>query len=540
VVSAVIERHEITVRSGAVATESAVATGIGARILELGGNAMDAAAAACLADAVTMPYFVDLGGYVCAATVLDASGRVWSIDANAIAPAAARSDMFTTRPPEPGKVGINENEYECSVDGDANIYGPLAVAPPGFVAGVGTLWERWGRLRWEQIVAGSVDLIERGFPFADTAPAVEKRLPVIAQYAPTRELLLPDGKTPHADQIWHRSDLATTLLRLAKAGWRDFYEGEIGRRIGDYVEATGGVMTRADMAAFQPRVTPALESSYRHASVYGPLLPNGALTVLQILNMLEAFDPVPQDRPLYWHRLAEILKLAWSDRLEYLADPDFADVPASRLLGKRYAAERVDLLRRWPDRIGRPGAPLPSASRHGTAHVSAADAEGNVVSVTISQGNPFGSCVTVPGTGFILGHAMCRFDPRPGRRNSIAPGKRPLNNVCPMIVRTRDRDVAVGMRGGRRIVSVVAQMAHRIVDHGMSPLEASTSIRIHTLADEPIEYEKGAPVPFEAELTRMGHQFRSVDELGGSAHCAEIDRASRSIRAGGSISAAGL
>ena len=535
------EGKEVTGRRGALGTESAEAARVGARLLEEGGNAMDAAAAACLVNAITLPYFVDLGGYVCAATVLEgASGRVWSLDANCVAPAGAREDMFDVTAREPGKIGINENEYDCSVNGDANIYGPLAVAPPGFVAGVGLLWEKWGRLKWEQIVAGALDVVDRGFPYGDTAAAIDKRLPVIVKFEPTKQLLLPSGRPPRPDDVWHRTDLSATLRRLAAAGWRDFYDGEIGRRIGDYVNAIGGVMTRADMAAFEPRVTGTLETTYRGAVAHGPILPNGALSALQILNMLECVDAYPLDDVRYWHQLAEILKLAWRDRLSYLADPAFADVPAKRLLDKAYAAERTETIRKLPDHVDREGAPLPSANPHGTAHVSAADSDGNVVSVTISQGNPFGSCVTVPGTGFILGHGMCRLDPRPGRPNSIAPGKRPLNNVCPLIIRMPDRDIAVGMRGGRRIVSVVSQIAHRLVDFGMSPRAVSTSMRIHTLADEPIEYDASAPLPFEGELTRMGHRFRRVDELGGSAHCAEIARPSRIVRGGGAVAAAAV
>ena len=502
---------------------------------------MDAAAAACLVNAVTLPYFVDLGGYVCAGTVLEArSGRIWSVDANCVAPAAAREDMFHAGPRQPGKAGINEHEYECSVARDANIYGPLAVAPPGFVAGVGTIWETWGRLRWAQVVAPAMEIAHAGFPYGDTAAAIDKRLAIIRQDEPTRDLLLVSGRAPRADDVWRRTDLGRTLQRLAAAGWRDFYDGEIGRRIGDHVSAIGGAMTREDMAAFAPRVTSALETTYRGASVHGPILPNGALSALQVLNMLECFDAKPLESAGYWHLLAEILKLAWHDRLCSLADPNFADVPASMLLDKGYAARRVQPIRDDPDRAGRPGPLQSSASRHGTAHVSAADAEGNVVSVTISQGNPFGACVTVPGTGFVLAHGMCRLDPRPGRPNSIAPGKRPLNNICPLIIRMADRDVAVGMRGGRRIVSVVAQIAHRLVDFRMAPDEACTSMRIHTLADEPIEYEASIPFPFEAELTRMGHAFRPVEELGGSAHCAGVVRATGAVRAGGSIVAAGV
>jgi len=538
----VLEGKEITVRAGAVGTESPEAARVGARMIELGGNAMDAAAAACLVTAVTLPHFVDLGGYVCAGAVLEAtSDRVWSLDANSVAPAAAREDMFGVTGREPGKVGINENEYDCSVSNDANIYGPLSVAPPGFVAGVGTLWEKWGRLEWAQIIAGSLDVVDRGCPYGDTASAIEQRLSIILKNEPTKQLLVPAGKLPRPDDVWHRVDLGKTLQRLAIAGWRDFYDGEIGRAIGDYVSAIGGAMTRADMAAFEPRVTSTLETTHRGATVHGPILPNGAFSALQILNMLECFDARPLDDPRYWHELAEILKLAWHDRLRWLADPAFADVPDAMLLDKHYAAERVKTIRDHPDRVERrPAAPQASANPHGTAHVSAADWEGNVVSVTISQGNPFGSCVTVPGTGFTLGHGMCRFDPRPRRPNSIAAGKRPLNNVCPLVIRMPDRDVAAGMRGGRRIVSVIAQIAHRLIDYGMSPYAASTAMRIHTLRDEPIEYDERAPLPFEAELTRMGHEFRRVDELGGSAHYAEVVRSLNVVRAGGSIGAAGV
>lgn len=536
----IVEGREITARLGAVGTESPEAARIGARMLDAGGNAMDAAAAACLATAVELPYFVDFGGYVCAGTVLEGtSGRVWSLDANSVAPRAAHANMFGVIAREPGKVGINEHEYDCSVQDDTNVYGPLSVAVPGFVAGVGRLWERWGRLPWPAIVAGSQELVDRGFPYGDIAPAIERRLPIISRYEATAHLLMPRGIPPRPDDIWHRPDLGRTLARLAAAGWRDFYEGEIGRRIGDYVADAGGVMTRDDMASFEARLGDAVETSYRGASVYGPVLPNGAVSALQILNMLESLDCPALDDPRYWHRLAEILKLAWRDRLRYLADPAFADVPAAMLLDKAYAAGRVETIRQYPDRVDRGGAPQPRASRHGTAHVSAADAGGNVVSITISQGNPFGSCVTVPGTGFILAHGMCRFDPRPGLPNSVAAGKRPLNNVCPLIVRTPERDVAVGMRGGRRIVSVVPQIAHRLVDFRMSPYDAATALRIHTLAEEPIEREASSPFPPEEALLRLGHEVRAVDELGGSAHCAEVARGG-AVRAGGSIGAAGV
>lgn len=536
-----IEGKEIVVSKGAVATEAAEAARIGARILERGGNAMDAAAAACLACGVLIPYYVDIGGYACSGVVLEgSSGRVWSLDSNSTAPAAAHESMFEVMEKIPGKVGLNENEYDCSVKDDANVYGPLAAAPPGFMGGVGTLWEKWGRLKWSDIVEPSIALVHNGFPYGDVAPEIERRLPIIRRYEPTYRHLLPHDKLPRPDDIWHRPDLDQTLARLASAGWRDFYEGEIGRRVGDYIESAGGVMTRADMAALQPRVTAPIESSFRGAPVHGPILPNGSLSAMQMLNMLDCFEPLAIDDIQYWHRLAEILKLGWRDRLHYVADPDFADVPVGRLLSRVYAAGRVEVLRTFPDYVDRIGPDQATANPHGTANVSAADAEGNVVAMTLTQGNPFGTCVTVPGTGFTLGHGMCRFDPRPGLANSIAPGKRPLNNFCSLIVRCKDRDVAAGMQGGRRMVSVIPQVVQRMVDFGMSPHQAATSPRIHTMGYEPIECEESPPFPFEKELRAFGHDVRPVSEVGRTVHVAEFFRETKKIRAGGSMFAAGV
>src|SRR5437868_6155123 len=138
----------------------------------------------------------------------------------------------------------------------------------------------------------------------------------------------------------------------------------------------------------------------------------------------------------------------------------------------------------WQRRLGTTEV---SAFPHGTIHVAAADRCGNLVSMTISQGGMFGSCLTVPGRGIILGHGMCRFDPHAGHANSPGPRKRPLNNVCPLIIRMPDRDVAIGARGGRKIVSICAQLAQRIVDRGATVYQAAAAPRIHILTDGPLE-----------------------------------------------------
>ena len=537
----VVWAQEVISGAGAVATELEEVARVGAGIVERGGNAMDAAAAACLAGCIMQPHLSDLGGYVCCAVVLEAKAdRVWSLDSNSVAPEAAHERMFKVLPLAEGPRDINENEYGCRIENNANVYGPLAVGVPGTLGGVGRLWERWGSLKWSEIVAPSLTLLENGFAFGPTAEAIKQKEPMIRRYEPSVRHLLPDGKVPGKDQIWHRPDMKKTLERISASGWRDFYEGEIGQKIADYVAGLGGILTRKDMSRFDPRVSEPYQIVYRDAKVFGAILPNGGLSSLQILNMLECFEPVPDRTAAYWHRLAEILKLAWRDRLSYVGDPDFATVPVARLLNKEYAAGRTETIRQFPNHVDRLVPALPEPSPHGTMHVSAADKTGNLVAITISHGGLFGSCLTVPGTGITLGHGMCRFDPHPGLVNSVGALKRPLNNVSPTIVRLPDRDVALGLRGGRRIVNVSAQLAQRIIDFKSTVSEATAAPRLVIQAKEPGEVANSLEPSIVKELVSMGHELKPVPGLVMGAHGAEFLKRERKVRSGGNSGAAGV
>lgn len=545
----IIEGQEVTCGGGVVATGPAAAARIGAEILAQGGNAMDAAAAASLACSVLEPESVDLGGYIlCALVRRTGDDRVWTLDANAVAPRRATATMFNVAPAVPGRTGINESEYDCSIAGDVNIDGPLSVAVPGFMAGVGTLCERWGRLPWSQIVAPSQRLVADGFPYGPGAAAIKRRLEILKPFEPTLRHLMPVGALPSRDDIWHRPDLELTLARLSEHGWQDFYSGELGRRIGQYISDSGGILDASDMADYTPRVEPALEGRYRGHAVFASALPAGGLTTLEILNFLDCFPPsVALDAPDYWHRLGEVTRMAWQDRLRYFGDPDFIDIPVARLLSRDYALGRTATLRQFPASIAPQDVPAPPTAPS-TIHVSAADREGNLVSATLSQGLAFGSCVTVPGTGIILGHGMSRLDPRPGRPNSIAPGKRPLSNVSPIILCLPDRDIALGTRGGRPIINVCAQLAHRIVDASLSPAQTLPMPRLSVCDREPLEFLKfdfteAVPQDILEKLAAMGHRVTRKQELvegAGAAHCAEFLKDRRTLRGSGDTWAAGI
>lgn len=545
----IMEGREVVCDAGAVATGPAAAARIGAEILAEGGNAFDAAAAASLACAVLEPQSVDLGGYVLYAVVRKAGdSQAWTLDANARAPRRATETMFTVTAAEPGRAGVNEVEYQCSVRGNVNIIGPLSVATPGFMAGVGTLSERWGRLRWPRIVAPSQRLVSDGFPYGPTAASIERQLPLLKAFEPTCSHLMPKGTVPARNEIWRRPDLEKTMARLSEHGWQDFYSGELGRTIAQYVSEIGGILGIDDMAAYAPRLEPAPRTTYRGHTVFAAGLPAGGVTTLEILNLLDCFPPsTALDTPEYWHRLGEVMRMAWQDRIRYFADPDFCEVPVERLLSKDYAMGRTETLRQFPASIAPQEAPgLPALP--GTIHVSVADREGNLVAATLSQGQAFGSCVTVPGTGVILGHGMSRLDPRPGRANSVAPGKRPLSNVSPLIACLPERDIALGSRGGRPIINVCAQLAHRIVDGPLTPAQALPLPRMSVCDREPLEFHKfdfteTAPDSVLNDLTTMGHHVirkNETIECVGAAHCAELLKHHGRVRAAGDTWAAGV
>jgi gamma-glutamyltranspeptidase/glutathione hydrolase len=238
---------------------------------------------------------------------------------------------------------------------------------------------------------------------------------------------------------------------------------------------------------------------------------------------------------VYWHVLAETLKLAWRDRLRYFGDPIKAKVDWELLAGAAYNAARAESLRQFPNRVDVLPGPAPQPSP-GTIHISTGDHEGNMVAITISHGGSFGSSVTVPGTGVTLGHGMCRFDPHPGLPNSVASQKRPLNNVCPTILVLPDRRVALGLRGGRRIVSanlgLILQLAH-----GASPLEAVQAPRIHNEGYEPVEISTNFPDLSRMELDKMGHRLTVANYIG---HANVVDFRDGVLRGGSDVWCAGL
>jgi gamma-glutamyltranspeptidase / glutathione hydrolase len=479
-------------RDGMVVTSQADASRAGLAMLARGGNAVDAAVAAAFALAVTQPFSAGLGGGAFL-LVRGADGRVVAIDARETAPAAATRDMYV-RP------GVPER---------ASLAGPLAVATPGFVAGVALALERYGTLPLAQVLEPAIALAERGFAIGPYHAHMLERLRAYGlpeRFPETGRIQFPPvGAAIEPGWRLLQPDLARTLRRLAAAGPGDFYRGALASAIADDMAKSGGLVSEQDLADYAPRVREPVRGSYRGFEVVSfPPPSSGGVALIEALNILEGFDlaPLGAGSSASLHRIAEALKLAFADRAAYLGDPDFVEVPVARLVAKPYAARlraRIDppWWRRAPWTWGRsevairvegPGRPLDDS---GTTHLSTADAAGGAVAITMTINTPFGSGMTVPGTGIVLNNEMDDFAKATDvpnvyglvdttGANAIEPGKRPLSSMTPTLL-LRDGHLAMvtGSPGGPRIISATLLSVLNRVDYGMSIEAAVSAPRIH-------------------------------------------------------------
>jgi gamma-glutamyltranspeptidase/glutathione hydrolase len=470
----------------------------GMDILAAGGNAVDAAVAAALVAGVVAIHHCGPGGYGGHLIIARGDGkRVIAVDFNSAAPRAARPDMFPV-------------DSQGRVKGGINNHGWLAAGVPGTLAGLQLALDRHGTLPFRQVVQPAIRFAREGFPLsAAVAGVIRTARGQFARDPGSAHLLLPGGEPAQAGARFRNPDLAALLENLAKDNSVDsFYRGDIARRIAAAFHKQGGLVTAEDLAAYRAREVEPLELSWRGHSIRTAPLTAGGLTVLEVLAILKALNWEKRDPrdPRTTHLRLEALRLAWEDRLRLLGDPERAEVPSRRLLSEDYARKAAGQieeavrkgrpLRRQAD--GRPDA--------GTTHISAADGQGTMVALTLTHGGSFGAQVTVDGLGLILGHGMSRFDPRPGRPNSVAPGKRPLHNMCPTVVLKDGRPVlALGARGGRRIPNAVFEVLVGHLGRGLSLEEAVAAPRMHTEGDLRLTVQRGWPEVDVNYLRKVGY-----------------------------------
>ena len=489
-----------------------MASTAGVEMLAAGGNAFDAAVATVFALTVVEPAMVGIfgAGFI---NVYDGGSRqVVTVDNYAVAPAAATPDMYAP-------VSDTWPDY-LETEGQRNRVGHLAVGVPGSLRAWCDLEETRGRLGLECVIQPAIRYARRGFPAsAYLTQLIAANASTLRRYRATADTFLPAGGPPQVGSPIVRQDYAETLKLIAKEGPDVLYGGDLGARVVEEVGLHGGILSREDLLGYRIKHRQPVRGTFRDCEIVsvGPTSAGG-VHIIQVLNILEEYDlaSMGYGTATYFHLLAEALKIAFADREEFLGDPDQVEVPVEGLVAKGYAAIRrreIDPGRAGDHTAGRPMVRVGESDN--TTHLTAADAEGNVVAMTQTIHSAFGSQVTAPGTGMLLNNNMYIFDPHPGRPNSVAPGKRMLSSMSPTLVMRDGRPLmALGTPGGTRIFAAVLQAILNVVEHGMSIQEAVEAPRIWTQGQE-LEVEEGVADSVRDQLAAMGHEIEVVPNVAG-------------------------
>jgi gamma-glutamyltranspeptidase/glutathione hydrolase len=517
-------RPAVEARNGLVVCASPPAAEVGVSILRAGGNAVDAAVATAFAMAVTYPVAGNIGGGGFM-LVHPPNGRPTVIEYRETAPAAATADMFVK--------GVDH--YRHTVTG-----------VPGTVRGLAMAQKRFGKLPWKQVVEPAIRLAADGFTLEPwSASSLNALVASSPHHAELRRVFgKSNGNTSwDAGDLLVQPDLARTLRLIADQGPDAFYTGPVADLIASEMRAGGGLITKADLAAYKAVEREPVHGTYRGYDVYAPPPPSaGGIGLVEMLNILETFDLKKLGRwsPVTLHLVAEAMRRAFCDRAHYLGDPAFTAIPAN-LTTKDYArslAASIDPNKATPSESLAKDIPLTDGEGDSTTHFSVIDKDGFAVANTYTLENSYGSRVVVRGAGFLLNNEMTDFNVRPGvttRRgsvgtppNQIAPGKRMLSSQTPTIVARNGRVFLItGSPGSRTIPNTVLCVLLNIIDFGMDVQAAVDEPRLHHawFPDELRMERIRSHADAADRLRAMGHRVVG-ERTQGDAHTILVDPAS--------------
>jgi gamma-glutamyltranspeptidase/glutathione hydrolase len=502
-------------KNGMVAAEHELAAQAGLRILQGGGNAIDAACAAALAVGVTNPSSCGIGGGGFMLIYFAKTAKLYALNYRERAPMAVRKDMFLR---------------DGKPDDQLLRTGSLAVAVPGEIAGVAAALKRFGTMRFSAVAQPAIELAHEGFPCgAHLAREIAQSADGLRQDNGLKTVFLnPDGSARKEGETIVNQGLAATLQRLGDDPIEGFYHGSIADQIAAYMKSHGGLITTGDLNDYKVEWEQPLEGAYRGYDVYTmPPPSSGGGMLLEMLEMLAPGDAAGLgiNSAPYLARLIEVMRQGFIDREGY-GDPDFVKVPIGKLLSPEHIKRARDEALHRSDQGPRPTPGLTAAHDHGTSHLCVVDKEGNAVALTTTINTPFGAGMMVDGLGIILNNEMDDFAIAPGvanvyrlvgsEANAIAPGKRPLSSMTPTIVMKQDKPVLVlGGSGGPTIITGVLQVALDVLDFHLEPEKAVTQARIHNQAVPDVAAVEDAMPPSRvAALKAMGFRTRSVPMLG--------------------------
>ena len=461
----VIRKPVAASRGGVVVAQNGVAAAVGAEVLAAGGSAVDAVVATAFALAVREPWNSGLGGIGFMVVHPPGGGRAEVVDFGPISPAGLDPAAY----PLTGETRTELFTWP-QVEGDRNMHGPASFAIPSAVRGYALAVERFGRTPWRDLVAPAVALARQGLPVdwwvtLKTASAAQD----LRRYEESRRVWLPGDLPPVSPPngeapALQLGRLADTLTRLAEFGPDDFYRGDIAAAISADARQGGGVLSADDLAACRARLVPSLEIPYRDYSMHAARGLTAAPTLADVLDRLSSKRFAQAPDAVYFETLIDALQQSYHARLAGLGD------------------------------VRPPGESC-------TTHITAVDREGGIAALTTTLLSTFGSRYVLPQTGILMNNGVMWFDPRPGRPNSLAPGKRALSNMCPLVAARDGRArFGVGASGGRRILAAVVQLASFIVDFAMTPGEAAHHPRIDVSGETGIAIDRRLSEPIRERL----------------------------------------
>ncbi|MEB0140333.1 MULTISPECIES: gamma-glutamyltransferase [unclassified Undibacterium] len=503
---------------GMVVSEQALATRVGAEILQSGGNAVDAAVAVGFALAVVLPNAGNIGGGGFMLIHDARSGRDNAIDFREMAPAAARRDMYLDAA---GKVIAGRSTHSH-----------LASGVPGSVAGFELALRKYGSMSMSQVLAPAIKLAANGFRISPyLASVLDAEREHLGRWPASRAIFFKQNRPLQSGELLVQSDLAKSFKLIAEQGGKAFYEGDIARKLVAEMERHQGLISAADLKNYRAIEREPVRGKYRGYEVVSmPPPSSGGVHLIEMLNMLEHYPLKEQgaNSATTLHQMSEVMKLAYADRSEYLGDPDFLHVPVAGLTSPSYAAKlvaKIDPEHATPSSQIKPGQP-PGYESDQTTHFSVADRFGNAVATTYTLNLNFGSGIVAAGTGIVLNDEMDDFSVKAGTpnafglvggtANAVQALKRPLSSMTPSIVLKDGKPFLVtGSPGGSRIINITLQMLLNVIDHGMNIAEATIAPRIHQQwMPDRLYYEKGISADTLELLRKKGQNLTPANVLG--------------------------
>lgn len=533
-------KAEVVAENGVVTTMQPQSAEAGLSILKQGGNAVDAAVASGFCNVVLEPYMAVIGGMGYMLIHMADSGKTIGLDFNGRAPRNAHPEMFDViGPAPPGGINVFRTAN------DANISGPLSITVPATCAGFCAAHQRFGTLPLEKVMEPAIGLASDGFETNwHTTLYVANRMESLAADPYLASMWMPHGRPPRnypkpAERVV-QSDLGDLLRRVSREGSTGMYAGEVAEAIDTWMSQQGGVLTRQDLADYKPIFGQPLQQDFRDKTISCVSTPSGAVTNLETLGILNHFnlDGMEHNSAAYLHAVIEAARHAFADRFRYIGDWEHASVPLEGLLSSAYTQELSSLITQersvtvipdeeepwsyyfnrtlhdpWTFDSGvRPDVlppPALAAEAGNTTHINVVDKDRNAVSCTHT--GVFGP-VHPGNTGAYLTGGMAWFLPLPGHPNSIASWKRPMNNMCPVIVHHNGRPVICqGAPGARRIMHRGVQVLLNILVHNMGPQDAVAAWTVDASGRD-VLVDSRLPTDVINKLRNLGHHLKVVEE----------------------------